>query len=160
MILLWGLYRETKVAPNQEELLACHVHCGRITCSGRVKVIEVTRRCHYCFIPLFPLSTCKLVKCSTCPYLVDMPVHCTLKATTAKGRLELLRRATEEANARRVAAHPQEEGKEQKAPSAPFAMAHVLIQEETKTNSPMPEEEDENANDSNSLAEATPMQIV
>ena len=109
MVFVWGSYRETKLAPNQDELLAGHVHCGRISCCGRVKVIEVTRRCHYCFIPLFPLSTTsKLVKCSTCTYLVDMPVHCTLKATNAEGRLELIRRATDEANARRRAAQEEQ----------------------------------------------------
>jgi hypothetical protein len=74
-----------------------------------------------------------------------MPDHFTLKATTAKGRMELLHRAaTNEANATRRGVSQEKANKKNKVSSV-ISMAQVLIQEEHKAKQPMPK--DENADE-------------
>lgn len=75
VFFVFGTYRSQRRAPNQTELLGNHSHCLNGSCLSYVDVIEVSRTCHFCFLPLFPLGSHHVVKCPRCRYQCDLDVH-------------------------------------------------------------------------------------
>ena len=74
MVFVFGSYTRRGLAQHQNELLQGKEGCLR--CGRRVLcVVETRRTCHWCFIPLFPLSIMRKVVCTGCNLSVDLPYH-------------------------------------------------------------------------------------
>lgn len=72
---MFGSYRSTKLSPREAELLQ-DPHCVRRGCRGRVRLLEVSKTCHVCFIPLPCLvSKSHVVRCGACDNKITLDLH-------------------------------------------------------------------------------------
>jgi len=96
MIFVVGITQTKRVSPHESELLEHHRTCGIRGCGGQVRVIELQRRIHVCFIPLCLLSKTNEVSCPRCNTSLSLNVHLA----------NCKRTNTQEANARVLKATP------------------------------------------------------
>lgn len=99
MIFVFGTTRSRRVSPDEAELLQDCVRCSIRGCGGRVRVIEIQRRFHFCFIPLCPLDKKNLVACPRCNTSLSMDQHMAnysqaKKIPVAKARIVMVGQAT------------------------------------------------------------------
>jgi len=73
MFFVFGTYKNKKRCPDS--VFGEYNQCIRNNCDSRLAAIEVGRTCHFCFIPLFPLSKQIKVICPVCHYTSDLNMH-------------------------------------------------------------------------------------